>query len=212
MQLLIILYILFITCSSSSSSKTQQTTATSLCNFKVLHNNNNHSDLNFTLISEPTIIRKYYSSAKYTPSKLSSSRLGQSLVGLAHPYYYIIGEGKAEDKMMLKSFLNLFNQAKNEPQHLHRSSIVFSPISKKNYKICKRIFNSNKRNKQLKTKLKSKKSLCMLSIGGKNNGLALHRHGDAWLQLLHGRKKWIVFPPNFNTLSLTKKFATAALN
>ena len=211
MQLLIILYILFITCSSSSSSKTQQTTATSLCNFKVLHNNNNHSDLNFTLISEPTIIRKYYSSAKYTPSKLSSSRLGQSLVGLAHPYYYIIGEGKAEDKMMLKSFLNLFNQAKNEPQHLHRnSSIVFSPISKKNYKICKRIFNSNKRNKQLKTKLKSKKSLCMLSIGGKNNGLALHRHGDAWLQLLHGRKKWIVFPPNFNTLSLTKKFATAA--
>ena len=93
MQLLIILYILFITCSSSSSSKTQQTTATSLCNFKVLHNNNNHSDLNFTLISEPTIIRKYYSSAKYTPSKLSSSRLGQSLVGLAHPYYYIIGEG-----------------------------------------------------------------------------------------------------------------------
>ena len=38
----------------------------------------------------------------------------------------------------------------------------------------------------------------------------MHRHGDAWLQLLHGRKKWIVFPPNFNTLSLTKKFATAA--
>ena len=111
MQLLIILYILFITCSSSSSSKTQQTTATSLCNFKVLHNNNNHSDLNFTLISEPTIIRKYYSSAKYTPSKLSSSRLGQSLVGLAHPYYYIIGEGKAEDKMML-------NPAKFEPYDL----------------------------------------------------------------------------------------------
>eukprot|EP00943_MAST-04B_sp_MAST-4B-sp1_P008659 g8659.t1 len=169
-------------------------TSASFCSFKTITADNSTSvkKMKFINVTEPIMIRNFYQPFhKWTPSTLSS-RLGGTLIGVAHPSYLILAEGKSEDKMTLRSYLNLFS--KNSSKHLHQQSVSFSPL-KKSSNLCK-IFNK-KRNKHLNKKMKSKKSLCMLSIGGKSNGLGLHRHGDAWLQLLFGRKHWVVFPPHY---------------
>jgi len=35
----------------------------------------------------------------------------------------------------------------------------------------------------------------MLSLGGSRTGLPFHIHGETWLALIHGRKRWFVYPP-----------------
>lgn len=35
----------------------------------------------------------------------------------------------------------------------------------------------------------------MLSIGDDGAGLSFHSHGDSWLGLVHGRKRWLLYPP-----------------
>ena len=35
----------------------------------------------------------------------------------------------------------------------------------------------------------------MLSLGASRTGLPFHIHGETWLALIHGRKRWFVYPP-----------------
>ncbi len=38
----------------------------------------------------------------------------------------------------------------------------------------------------------------MLSIGPSRSGLPLHSHGKTWISVVHGSKKWFLYPPGFN--------------
>ena len=44
----------------------------------------------------------------------------------------------------------------------------------------------------------SKVTWHMLSLGSSRTGLPFHSHGKTWLALLHGSKRWLVYPPGFN--------------
>ena len=35
----------------------------------------------------------------------------------------------------------------------------------------------------------------MLSIGDEGGGLSFHSHGESWLGLVHGAKRWLIYPP-----------------
>ena len=38
----------------------------------------------------------------------------------------------------------------------------------------------------------------MLSLGPSRTGLPFHSHGKTWLALIHGSKRWLVYPPGYN--------------
>lgn len=42
---------------------------------------------------------------------------------------------------------------------------------------------------------RQKQSWHMLSVGGSRMGLPFHVHGETWLGLVYGRKKWFLYPP-----------------
>jgi hypothetical protein len=43
----------------------------------------------------------------------------------------------------------------------------------------------------------------MLSIGGSRRGLPFHVHGETWLGLIFGQKRWFIFPPGRGLANLT---------
>ena len=47
----------------------------------------------------------------------------------------------------------------------------------------------------------------MLSLGATRTGLPFHIHGETWLALIHGRKRWFVYPPGASApLSVEQQF------
>jgi hypothetical protein len=38
----------------------------------------------------------------------------------------------------------------------------------------------------------------MLSLGASRTGLPFHEHGETWLALVHGEKRWFVYPPGYS--------------
>lgn len=38
----------------------------------------------------------------------------------------------------------------------------------------------------------------MLSLGASRQGLPFHSHGKTWLALMHGKKRWLVYPPGYS--------------
>lgn len=43
----------------------------------------------------------------------------------------------------------------------------------------------------------------MLSLGPGNSGLPFHVHGKTWISVIHGAKRWFVYPPGFSPPSTT---------
>ena len=46
----------------------------------------------------------------------------------------------------------------------------------------------------------------MLSLGASKTGLPFHMHGETWLSLIYGKKRWFIYPPGYSPPLATSSF------